>query len=92
MQDDNRMIELLTDLLHEMREMKQEQREMKEEQREMKHEQREMKHEIQRVTSAIWELTTIMQKVLFEPAVKQARTLEDHEHRLLTVETELKLR
>jgi vacuolar-type H+-ATPase subunit I/STV1 len=76
MQDDNkRMVELLTDLLHEQREMRTEQREMREEQK--------------RTTNAIWELTQIMQKIVIEPVAKQGQELSQLKERMDAVETRL---
>jgi uncharacterized coiled-coil DUF342 family protein len=105
MDTDNRMIELLAEMLHEQREMRQqmfqilvEQREMRKDIQEMRKEQtrmneelREVRDEQRRTTSAIWELTQIMQKIVIEPAAHQGREIAMLKGKVATIESHLGL-
>ncbi|TAE26905.1 MAG: hypothetical protein EAZ92_10120 [Candidatus Kapaibacterium sp.] len=86
MSSDQRVIELLTDMVMKLDTLVEEMREMKQEQREMKHAQREMKQEQHQTTNAVWELSQMMQKVLWEPAQVMKQDIADLKRRMDAIE------
>ena len=82
MSTDDRMIELLVDMLHEMKGLKQEMKEVKQEMKEFKQEMKEVKQEQHRTTNAVWELSQMMQKVVAEPLALHASEISHIKERL----------
>ncbi len=82
MSTDNRVIELLVDMLHEVKDLKQEIKGVKQEIKEVKQEMKDVKQEQLRTTNAVWELSQMMQKVVAEPLALHASEIAHIKERL----------
>jgi uncharacterized protein YlxW (UPF0749 family) len=86
MQDDKKMVELLADMLHELKGLRQGQDELKQEVGTLTKEVKEIKSDLLRNTNAFWEQSQMLQKVIWEPAQQQALRLSQLEERVLHIE------
>ncbi len=97
MDNDNRMVDLLVDLLYEAKESRQEQFAMRQElvalrkeQIGLQQEQISLRHELksglERNTQAIMGLTSLLQKAIIEPTVHQASEIADLKQRVEALE------
>jgi hypothetical protein len=64
MSDDSKMVELLADILHEMKSLREDFRSLRVDFKGMQSEQHSMQLEQRRTTNAVWELSQMMQKVI----------------------------
>ena len=91
------MIELLVDMLHEMKDLKQEMKEVKQEMKEVKQEQIALRQEqialrqdfntaTELNTQAILSLTALLQKTIIEPAQRQTEDIFDLKCRVTALE------
>lgn len=79
MQDDSRMVELLAEMLHEIKGLREGFQRIEKTQQDAEAEQR-------RTTNAVWELSQMMQKVVWEPANKIAEDISDLKRRVAELE------
>jgi predicted nuclease with TOPRIM domain len=86
MQDDNRMVELLAEMLHEIKGLREGFQRMEKEQHAATERLNSVEMEQRRTTNAIWELSQMMQKVVWEPANKMAEDISDLKHRVAQLE------
>lgn len=90
-EDDNKkIIELLTESLHEQREMRLEIREMRMDIQKLQHDVRQLREDFrdeQRSTrNAIWELTQLLEKVALEPINRHGSDITDLKQRVTALE------
>lgn len=93
MENDGKMIELLADMLYELKGLRLGQEELRHGQDELRHglqdltmEVKEIKSDLLRNTNAFWEQSQLLQKVIWEPAQQQAQRLSDLEERVKRIE------
>jgi phage-related minor tail protein len=86
MQDDKRMIELLAEMLHEIKGLRTDFHRMEREQGALTSEVKDIKSDLHRNTNAFWEQSQMLQKVIWEPAQQHAQRLAQLEERVAQIE------
>ena len=86
MENDGKMIELLADMLFELKGLKHGQDELRHGLEDLTKEVKEMKSDLLRNTNAFWEQSQLLQKVIWDPAQQQAQRLSDLEERVKRIE------
>ncbi len=90
-EDDNKkIIELLTESLHEQREMRLEIREMRMDIQKLQHDVRQLREDFRdeqrSKRNAIWELTQLLEKVALEPINRHGSDITDLKQRVTALE------
>lgn len=83
MQDDNRLIELVAELLHEVRDMK---RDLGGKLTDLSQKLHNLESEQRRTTNGFWELSQMLQKIVYEPLAEQAKDIAELKSRLSRLE------
>lgn len=93
MQNDTRMIELLAEMLHEIKGLRDDFQGLRKDFQGLEKEQHStaermtnMETEQRRTTNAVWELSQMMQKVVWEPSNKMAEDIGDLKRRVERLE------
>ena len=79
MDNDKKMVELLADMLHELKVLSKGQETLNQE-------VKEIKSDLLRMTNAFWEQSQMLQKVIWEPAQQQAQRISTLEERVSQLE------
>jgi hypothetical protein len=86
MQDDGRMIELIAEMLHEIKGLREDVQRVEKVQHLTTERLANVEMEQRRTTNGVWELSQITQKVLFEPANRMAEDVSDLKRRVAAIE------
>jgi hypothetical protein len=86
MQDDGRMIELIAEMLHEIKGLREDVQRVEKVQHLTTERLVNVEMEQRRTTNGVWELSQIAQKVLFEPANRMAEDVSDLKRRVAVLE------